>query len=364
MSDYSWVIDDTHRPFRLPHVGGSVSGRWVTVGLVLVLLTFGCGPDIKVWTEEYSDGSLSEEFQYYNHPDNNRRIKDGWYNSYYPNGAYREVGTYNDDQRNGEWTLFDGKGKKRKVVTYDDDQKDGEWTLFDEDGKITESGSYDDDQRDGEWTLFQGEETEIRGTYHNGRRWSGQFSISVEKDTTGGLWTLSSRSTNDEDEVFEGVFTYEDGLWNGLGILRWENGKKRGEGYFEDRGLQGWYLSYYESGGVRYEAEYVDGEAHGRELSYFESGRIKREAEYVDGKIHGRLLEFYESGRLKFESVMDRGSGTVVGHYESGEMWFEQNFLSSKNSGRWTWYLKDGTVSDEDIYLEGKCVELCEGDEN
>ena len=52
--------------------------------------------DINVFTRKHLDGEIKEEYQYYNHPDNNRRIKDGWYNSYYENGEYLKVGTYKD----------------------------------------------------------------------------------------------------------------------------------------------------------------------------------------------------------------------------------------------------------------------------
>lgn len=37
--------------------------------------------EIKVRKTLTVDGILMEEYQYYNHPKTNRRIKDGWYNS-------------------------------------------------------------------------------------------------------------------------------------------------------------------------------------------------------------------------------------------------------------------------------------------
>ena len=50
--------------------------------LMMVGVWSGCGKEIKVFTKKYPDGEIKEEYQYYNHPDNNRRIKNGWYNSY------------------------------------------------------------------------------------------------------------------------------------------------------------------------------------------------------------------------------------------------------------------------------------------
>ena len=73
---------------------------------MMVGLWSGCGKHIKVWKEEYTKDKVKEEYQDYHHPDNNRRIKEGWYNSFYKNGEYWEVGTYKDNERHGEWIYF------------------------------------------------------------------------------------------------------------------------------------------------------------------------------------------------------------------------------------------------------------------
>jgi antitoxin component YwqK of YwqJK toxin-antitoxin module len=79
--------------------------------LMVVSLWSGCGGDsptgdgkgkLLVWTTNYDDGSVKEEYQYYHHPDNNQRVKDGWYKSYYSNGGYEEVTTYTDGKLDGE----------------------------------------------------------------------------------------------------------------------------------------------------------------------------------------------------------------------------------------------------------------------
>ena len=71
----------------------------------------GCGGDsptgeetreLLVWTTTYDDGDVKEEYQYYLHPDTNKRMKDGWYNSYYEDGEYESVGRYKDDERDGK----------------------------------------------------------------------------------------------------------------------------------------------------------------------------------------------------------------------------------------------------------------------
>ena len=105
--------------------------------LTIVGLWSGCGKELKVWKEEYSKDKVKEEYQYYHHPDDNRRMRDGWYNSYYENGESNETGRYKEDV------------------------KDGEWSYFTEDG------------------------TETKGIYRDGKKWSGRFSINVKHDTLG-----------------------------------------------------------------------------------------------------------------------------------------------------------------------------------
>ena len=75
--------------------------RQILVGCILLGMS-GCGKEIKVWTETYEDGEIKTEYQYYHHPQSGKRIKEGWYNTYYPNGAERENGTYKGNVRNGE----------------------------------------------------------------------------------------------------------------------------------------------------------------------------------------------------------------------------------------------------------------------
>ena len=55
--------------------------------------------ELLVWTTTWDDGSVKEEYQYYHHPDNNRRIKHGWYNSYDENGEFNGGGTYKEGNK-------------------------------------------------------------------------------------------------------------------------------------------------------------------------------------------------------------------------------------------------------------------------
>ena len=47
------------------------------------------GEETKIHTDKYDNGKVEEEYQYYNHPENNERIINGWYKSYYESGKVR-----------------------------------------------------------------------------------------------------------------------------------------------------------------------------------------------------------------------------------------------------------------------------------
>ena len=42
---------------------------------------------------------------------------------------------------------------------------------------------------------------------------------------------------------------------------------------------------------------------------------------------------------------------------------WERNYVDGEEEGKSVWYDEDGNITDEDIYKDGECVEMCEGDE-
>ena len=42
----------------------------------------------------------------------------------------------------------------------------------------------------------------------------------------------------------------------------------------------------------------------------------------------------------------------------------EGNYERWERDGKWVWYDEEGNIKDEDIYKDGECVEMCEGDED
>jgi hypothetical protein len=180
--------------------------------------TTDCGEEtteLLTWTTTWDDGSVKKEYQYYYHPENNRRIKNGWYNSYDENGELNGGGTYRD-----------------------------------------------------------------------GNKWSGEFWVNV---TWGDNYGLIETDEDPDDlnslfeSIFGGLFTYENGLWNGLGISYYINGNKYSEGQYKDGENNGYYESYLKSGELREKANFVDGKLDGNRIFYDREGNITDEDIYENG---------------------------------------------------------------------------------
>ena len=81
------------------------------LGLMLVGLWHGCGRQRMVWMETFASGSIQEQYQYYNHPVENERVRDGWYKNYYDSGEFETLGLFEKGKKQGKWILYFENGK-------------------------------------------------------------------------------------------------------------------------------------------------------------------------------------------------------------------------------------------------------------
>jgi antitoxin component YwqK of YwqJK toxin-antitoxin module len=95
------------------------------------------------------------EYQYYNHPEDNRQLQDGWYHNYFENGQYKQIGTYKEDLRNGKWVTYYDSGKVYWKGYYVDGKKSGQWLKDFQFGMVV--GNYVDGKEEGMWFLIDGE---------------------------------------------------------------------------------------------------------------------------------------------------------------------------------------------------------------
>lgn len=94
--------------------------------------------------------------------------------------------------------------------------------------------------RDDEWRYFTEDGKETKGFGKDGKKWSGEFWINVKTDS---VWVETKDETPDDDKVWRGLFTYDDGEWSGWIALYRRDGKKMNEGLWKN-GMQGKWVSY------------------------------------------------------------------------------------------------------------------------
>ena len=292
--------------------------------LMMVSVWSGCGKNLMVWKEHYPKDEVKEEYQYYPHLENKRRIKDGWYKSYYPNGRYREVGIYKDNERQGEWTHYSKDGK------------------------------------------------ETKGIYINGKKDSGEFWVHFAWDYDIG-WIIMEDETADPGvdavgnirDIYKGLLSFEDGLFDGFGVIYHENGNKLSEGFYSDGLRNGSFKIYHRSEALSDSGQYVDDKREGQWVRYYETGSVESEIDFFNGKHHGNLIRYYENGKVSLKGTMAKGwrNGYWVSYYESGMIKGEGLYEKGKEAGKHVEYGGNGDITDEDIWKDGVCAEMCEGDE-
>ena len=96
---------------------------------------------------------------------------------------------------------------------------------------------------------------------------------------------------------------------------------------------------------------------------YYEDGDklYPRENHYPDGTLKDEFQVYTFRIWLVFPIESPHG---LWKHYDkNGTLYWEVPFVSGAENGRWIWYDEAGTVIDEDIFEDGVCVAMCEGDD-
>ncbi|MEO0600467.1 MAG: hypothetical protein AAF211_03470 [Myxococcota bacterium] len=95
-------------------------------------------------------------------------IMHGPFVSYHSNGEQAASGTWNDNQRQGQWTWWYASGQTKQKGKYDRGKQIGSWQWWHENGKRQMEGDFLLGRKQGQWTtFFESGHRESRGMYHN-----------------------------------------------------------------------------------------------------------------------------------------------------------------------------------------------------
>ena len=98
----------------------------------------------------------------------------------------------------------------------------------------------------------------------------------------------------------------------------WPNGKKRAEGSYKNKKLNGLYRTYYRNGEKKSEVTYEAGQRNGPHTSWHENGQKSVEGVFQDGRQHGPIRSYHDNGQISF---IKSGSlnGTNTAWHENGQ---------------------------------------------
>ena len=103
-----------------------IIGILMTMGLMVGVV--GCGNETEVVTEtQPQTGKLIEEYEVYRDEESNKRIKHGYYKSYYENGRMWKEGNYKSGIKNGKWVEYDENGNTLREGKYKNGKEEGKW---------------------------------------------------------------------------------------------------------------------------------------------------------------------------------------------------------------------------------------------
>lgn len=139
-----------------------------------------------------------------------------------------------------------------------------------------------------------------------------------------------------EDDIPYREETYKDGKLDGRSIWRNSNSQIMADQTFKDGVLDGKATIYHDNGNLEEEQMYANGQLNGERIQYYEDGiTVQNRGMYKDSHTVGKHTEYFRSG-----SVM------AVREYDD----------NGKPTGHWKNFREDGTLSDEQIFENGKLM--------
>lgn len=213
--------------------------------------------------------------------------KQGEWARKYPNGRYRYVATFVDNQPVGTTTRYNENGTKSATLTYDS-LGTCHAELFNEEGKLTATGLYASEKRIGLWKSFT----------NNGK-------------------LLSTEN-------------YKDGILHGQAITYFPTGEKHSESFFANGEKEGIETEYYRNGRKRCITTYHLGICHGEFKFWEEGGRLTIDGKYKNGHRIGNWKMIDATTGESFVMRYDN-NGKLLNHNDILEREQKQFELDERN---------------------------------
>ena len=202
-------------------------------------------------------------------------------------------------------------------------------------------------------SIYTESKTPLDGCYYfeiNGRRRT--IIANFTKGVPHGEWT---------DYMYEKVHQkgmFKNGRYEGeLYTYGYENGDvSRIVSYTNGMRLHS--IDYHSNGNKKRECYYDEnGKIHGEEITYDDTGMVIEEARYSHGMLHGKQMRTSSNGTQEF-TTYDNGELVIerdhIQRYANGNKKETGSFdKKNKKTGKWTYWNEDGSIVQEEHYLNG-----------
>ena len=133
----------------------------------------------------------------------------------------------------------------------------------------------------------------------------------------------------------DGVWYYNNTVYNGKFIDYYYSGRIQGEGTLENGKVNGMRKMYFQNGLLSTERYYINSIPDGLEKEYYEDGTLKQKGEYVNGKEEGIWELYFPNGQIKLQT-----------NYKNGEV---DQFATK--------YYSNGKIKEKVTFKNGKLIE-------
>ena len=191
-------------------------------------------------------------------------MKEGKWESRYPDGTLRYEGYFVHNKPAGDWKRYHKNGKVKALMNYRPNSEAVFASLFDDEGKLYAKGLFEGTLRDSTWNFYSGDQLVQTENYSHGKK---------EGKATG---------------------------YNAEGKLIWEK-------YWKNDLLDGRSLEYYPDGTKRSEITCQMGKRSGPAIFYRENGLKSMEGNFLDDSSDGVWKIFDTDGKLKYQIKYNKG---------------------------------------------------------
>ena len=97
------------------------------------------------------------------------------------------------------------------------------------------------------------------------------------------------------------ILSHISNQWTGtnVGSQQWyENGNKKGQGYYKNKAPIGKHILWHSNGNMRSVMHFISGRPHGLRTEWYDNGQKKEEGNFINGEQQGRWTYYNKDGTL------------------------------------------------------------------